>query len=105
MIYTVVGDVTQEINLAPATVAEEVLQNVAILFATPKYTVPLDRNFGLSQTFIDVEAPRIAQAAIIAELYDAVEEYEPRAKIINIEFTGDAMKGRLVPRAEVEIDG
>lgn len=38
-----------KLNLAPETLEEEVLQNVAIIVSTPKFSVPLDRGLGLAQ--------------------------------------------------------
>ncbi len=104
MVYTIAGGGVGTITLAPSTVVEEVLQNVAMILSTPKFTVPLDRNFGLSARFLDKPSP-VSEAMIIAEVIDAIEEYEPRAEILNVTFERDESIGKLIPRLEVEING
>jgi phage baseplate assembly protein W len=104
MAHTLIANGAAEITLAPATLIEEVLQNISMILSTPKYSVPLDRNFGLSARFLDKPTP-VAEARIIAEIIDAIEEYEPRAEIVNITFERDESIGKLVPRLEVEING
>ena len=53
MAYIVKAFTPGKLNLAPETLEEEVLQNVAIIVSTPKFSVPLDRGLGLAQRFID----------------------------------------------------
>ena len=55
MAYIVKAFTPGKLNLAPETLEEEVLQNVAIIVSTPKFSVPLDRGLGLAQRFIDKE--------------------------------------------------
>lgn len=114
MSYMVTAYETKIVNLAPETVTEEVLQNVATIISTPKFTVPLDRKLGLMSSVIDRPIP-IAKALIIGEIMDAIEEYEPRAEIVEITFLDDGeteetaagreMRGKIVPRVEVNIIG
>lgn len=103
MQYTVVGDTLKDINLAPETEVEEILQNVAIIITTSKFSVPLNRDLGLSQRFIDMPLP-VAKAILISEIHDAIEKYEPRASIGEITFKGDELNGKLVPIVEVIIN-
>ena len=42
MAYIVKAFTPGKLNLAPETLEEEVLQNVAIIVSTPKFSVPLD---------------------------------------------------------------
>lgn len=42
MAYIVKAFTPGKLNLAPETLGEEVLQNVAIIVSTPKFSVPLD---------------------------------------------------------------
>lgn len=114
MSYMVTAYETKIVNLAPETVIEEVLQNVATIISTPKFTVPLDRRLGLMASVIDRPIP-VAKALIIGEIMDAIEEYEPRAEIVNVTFADDGeaeetaagreMRGKIVPRVEVNIIG
>ena len=90
------------IVLAPETLEEEVLQNVAIIVSTPKFSVPLDRGLGLAQRFID-KPIQVAQSILISEVLDAVEEYEPRAEVTNVTFEKGETPGLLVPVLEVNI--
>jgi len=90
------------ITLAPESLAEEVMQNITMILSTAKNTAPLAREFGLTARFVDMPTPA-AEAILVAEVLDAVEEYEPRAEVLDITFTRDEMTGLIVPRLEVEI--
>ena len=86
----------------PETV-NAVLQNIALVLATPKGSVPMYRDFGLPQDFLDKPIP-VAKARMIASVREAVEEWEPRATVQSISFTDAPQEpGRLIPRVEVEI--
>lgn len=102
MLYEVVGEGV-EINLQPQNVVEEVLQNIAMILTTPKYSVPLARDLGLSSQHIDMPMPA-AQALIISEIIDAIEEYEPRATVEEVRFR-QSREAVLIPVVEVNIDG
>ena len=99
MAYIVKAFTPGKLNLAPETLEEEVLQNVAIIVSTPKFSVPLDRGLGLAQRFID-KPIQVAQSILISEVLDAVEEYEPRAEVT---FEAGETPGLLVPVLEVNI--
>jgi len=104
MVRTITVDEKFIINLTPATLIEEVLQNVAMIISTVRNTVPLFRDFGISATALD--KPTIAaESILIAEIYDAIEMFEPRAEIISVSFVRDETLGRLIPRLEVGING
>ena len=47
----------QEINMEPQNETEEIMQNVAVILATPKFSVPLDRGLGLQMAFLDKPVP------------------------------------------------
>ena len=104
MTHTITADERPIINLAPGTLIEEILQNVAMIITTIKNTAPLFRDFGISATFLDRPTPA-AEAVLIAEILDAIEMYEPRAEIISVIFIRDEMAGKLTPRLEVAIRG
>jgi len=104
MTYTVTTNATEDINLAPQTVIEEVVQNVAMIISTPQFTVPLMREFGLPMRFID-KPIQAARSLLIAEIYDAIEKYEPRAIIQSVSFEEDHEAGKLIPKVEVKING
>lgn len=103
MSYTINGDPVLNINFAPATVEEEIIQNVKVLLSTAKFTVPLDRGLGLEQRFVD-KPINIAQTLVISEVLDAVEQYEPRVKVISVSSDISDITGKLIAVAEVEIN-
>ena len=67
MAYTVKAFALEAVNLAPESTLEEILQNVAVIISTPKFSVPLERGLGLSQRFIDKPIP--AAQSILCLLY------------------------------------
>ena len=102
MAYIVKAFTPGKPNLAPDTLEEEVLQNVAIIVPQPTFSVPLDRGLGLAPRFIDKPIP-VAQSILISEVLDAVDEYEPRAEVTNVTFEAGETPGLLVPVLEVNI--
>lgn len=78
---------------------DSVTQNIRIIVLTLAYSVALDRGFANTGSFIDAPTP-YAVARKIAELTEAIETREPRAKVENIRFaarsTGPA--GRATAR-------
>lgn len=104
MSYTIDTTKNQQVNLAPGTVYEEVIQNLWFLYSSIEYDIPLDRALGLNAAYID-KPLEIAKALITTDLYDKTEEYEPRAEIVNIDFAVDYVRGVLKPIVEVEVNG
>jgi phage baseplate assembly protein W len=101
----VVNSGPQPVVIAPQTVAEEVAQNVRMIVATPKGSVPLDRDFGLDFNLIDQPMPR-AKALMDAEIVRQVAKYEPRASVLSIrweENEDEAMDGRANPIVTIEV--
>lgn len=90
------------IDFGPETKEQEILQNVRTIISTTKYSVPLDRGFGVDATFLD-RPMAVAQASISSEILRAVKLYEPRVTITGISFTGNP-DGRLLPQVEVVIN-
>lgn len=82
-----------------ATGLEALAQNIRIIVMTLVWSVPLDRAFADSGSFIDAPTP-YAVARKTAELTHAIEKYEPRVQVQNIRFEarpGDMMEGRVYP--------
>ena len=102
MTYEINGGEMPPLNLAPVTLAEEVLQNVRMIISTVKYSVPMDREFGIDSAVID-RPINIAKAHLSNEIFRAVRRYEPRAVIESIDFEGDE-SGRLTPKIKVQIN-
>ncbi len=103
MDYIVDTTKENEINLAPATVYEEVIQNLYFLYSSTEYDIPLDRELGLNPKYID-KPIETAKALATTDIYDKTEEYEPRAEIVNIDFKADYESGVLKPIVEVVIN-
>ena len=101
MSYLLTANQKPAIDLAPKTTVEEVLQNVCTIITTIKYEIPLDRDFGIDGDVIDMPTQQ-AQAKLSQEIFRAVRQYEPRAVIESIDFSGDE-SGRLIPKLEVSI--
>lgn len=99
----IVTALTGNINFAPASVIEEILQNVRFIMTTPQFSVPLDRAFGVSATFLDTPLP-VAKSRISAELVTVIQKYEPRAMVKKITFTGNGLTGQLVAQVVITIN-
>lgn len=102
MAYIIRADETPQIDFAPASVVEEVIQNVRTIITTIKYSIPLDRDFGIDGDVVDLPI-NVAQAKLTNEIFRAIRRYEPRAVIESISFKG-ADTGRLIPVVGVSIN-
>ena len=91
----------EEINFAPTTEAEEIAQNVRTIITTPKYSVPMDRLFGVNAEIVDRPTPK-AMAQLQAEIIQAVRKYEPRCRVRKVTFEGDN-DGKLAVKVRIEI--
>ena len=91
----------EDINFAPVTLEEEVIQNVRTIFTTVKYSVPLDRLFGISAVMLDSPMPK-AMATLQAEIITAIHRYEPRCRVTRVTFDAD-LDGCLVPRVRITL--
>lgn len=102
MTYDVLAISTGDINFAPASEAEEILQNVRTIITTPKFSVPLDRDFGINCSVVDRAIP-VAQAQLASDIITAIREYEPRVVVTGItyEATDDS---NLKPKVQVIIN-
>lgn len=104
MSYKVNTQSLSKILLGTSDAVASVLQNVAIILKTRQQSVPLYRGFGLPMRFIDKPIP-VAKPMLIAEITEAISEYEPRATVLNVTFEIDeSVPGRLIPTVEVEIN-
>jgi phage baseplate assembly protein W len=94
-----------EVDFAPDSEVAEILQNVRTILSTRLGTVPLHRDLGLSWGFLDKPLP-IAKMEFMQAAIEALEEYEPRVRLLKVEFDQtetDAMEGKLNPRVIVSI--
>ena len=91
-----------DFNFAPANLIEEVAQNVRTICTTEKYSVPMDRLFGVDTAMLDSPTPK-AMAALQAELIQAIRKYEPRCKVRKISFEGD-INGKLAVKVRIAVN-
>lgn len=94
-----------KIDFAPENEVAEILQNVRTIIATVIGSVPMHRALGVSWDFVD--AP-LSEARIMLKqsIIEAIEDGEPRANLLEIEFEEsgvEAMDGKLKPRVIVSI--
>lgn len=73
-----------------------IAQEVRTLLATPKGSVALDRNFGVSWDAVDASMPG-AKQVMIAEIARQLEQYVPRVRFKKIDF--------INPGASIAADG
>lgn len=101
MEYNVMAQ-SQEINFAPVTETEEILQNIRTIITTPKYSVPLNREFGVTMSWLDNPMP-VAQAQLTAEIITEIQKWEPRARVTQVTFTESGQEGILIPNVKVRV--
>lgn len=97
--YTIHSN-NQELNWNVKGV-ERILQNVVNILNTFMYEVAYDRIMGRNPKNIDKPSDKMTPA-IIAETYELVEEYEPRANIKDVEVI-DSEEGPII-KAVISIE-
>lgn len=104
MAYIVRATDLRELDMTEPNERSAVLQHVAVILSTVKGSVPLYRDFGLSEDILDLPV-NVAKARLASEISEVLDKYEPRAKVLSVRFDNDKqMPGRLVPVVEVEVD-
>lgn len=94
-----------DIEFSPQSTTAEILQNVRTILNTRVGTVPLHRDFGISWDFLDAPMP-VAKTLLLSAVIDAVEAFEPRAKVQSVDFDeSDAQNGIFKPKVIVSIGG
>ncbi len=91
------------VDFAPSSEIVEIMQNLRTIISTTKWSVPLDRDFGISGEYVD-KPMESAKAYMAAEIIQAINQYEPRVTVEEISFTA-TLDGVLKPRIEVSING
>lgn len=91
------------LRLKETDTVSSVLQNIAVILATRKGSIPFYREFGLDNSFVDKPMP-VAKVLMVAPVREAVETWEPRATVLNVDFKEDPSNpGAIIPTVEVEI--
>lgn len=101
MEISLIAGQTNEIDFAPSTEYAEILQNIRTILATPVFSVPLDRDFGIDLTFLDKPMP-VARAKAATELIQKIRQYEPRVEVTSVTWEAEE-DGILKPKVQVKI--
>lgn len=103
MVYTLRSDEKLDITLCENNTVKSVLQNISILLATRKGTVPMYREFGLPMDYIDKPID-VAESLMASEIAEAIENYEPRAELVGLKIENSANNpGKIAVILEVDI--
>ena len=101
MSYRVSSEDPPVLTLNESDTVYSVLQNIYLILKTPLGSVPMYREFGLDMNFLDRPLPAI-RPLMLAAIRDAIERFEPRAEVINVEVESvDILK--IMWTIEVEI--
>lgn len=92
----------RDVKIMPGTELEEIAQNVQMILATQKLTVPMDRAFGLTATLLD-QPIAASQARMTAEIAKSIREQEPRARVQQVFYGGEMTDGQLNVTVRVEV--
>lgn len=95
------NSVSININLN-AQGAEEIYQNLQVLYTTSEGTVPFDREFGINLDMLDYPIP-LAEGKLIVEYTEKTKRFEPRASVKEVIFEHSSKEGVLVPKVVIEI--
>lgn len=100
--YRVSASEGYNLTLGQEKTLESVLQNVALLLNTKQGTAPMYREYGLPMAFVDKPID-VAETIAYTEISEALEKFEPRAKLSDVTFEKDE-HGRLGIVVEVTVD-
>ena len=99
MNYFIEDDGNTHYSLCENNRDRSILQNVMLLISTRKGTVPMYRDFGIPMDYLDKPAT-IAATIAAKEINDALDKFEPRAKLKNIYFKSDK-SGKMTLEVEI----
>ena len=83
--------------------AAEIYRNLSVLYGTQTGEQALDRDFGIDINV--VSAPQAnAQSLLAAEYVRKTRRYEPRARVVRVEWSaGNSPDGNMTPKVVIEI--
>lgn len=81
---------------------EDIRRCVENLLQTPVGTCGMYRDFGMDYSFLDLPEPA-AKAAYTAEAIEKIERYEPRVRVVSVQWTANS-GGRMEPRLTLELE-
>ena len=90
-------------STAAVALEAEVYRNLQVLYATRAGEQALDREFGIDGTIIDCPQEN-AQVLLAAEYVRKTEQYEPRARVVRVEWTAEkSQDGNMIPKVVIEL--
>ncbi len=101
MVYRISNRNPIDYTLVENDEVTSILQDIALLLQTKKGTCPMYREFGLPMEWVNKQVP-IAEVMAAQEVEDAIEEFEIRVNLLNVDVTGDLRTGKLYIEVEVE---
>lgn len=101
MAYVVTSVDPMDLSLIDDDAVVIALQSVHAVINTRKGSVPMNRDYGLSQEFLD-QPLNVAMPMIVADVKESVEDNVPGVEVsdVIVEYTDD---GRLSVSVEVEV--
>ena len=99
------GVTLKKLTLNEQDTIKSVQQCVQNILRTVLGTVPMYREFGIDARFVDTPI-NVATPIIYATIREAIEEFEPRVEVTDIDFVPDISNpGALLPTVRVRIKG
>lgn len=96
-------DIALTIQAASETEAEDVRRCLAILYGTTPGEQALDRDFGIDQECLAMP-PAAAQALFAAEIIKKTAKYEPRCRVVRVEWEETSVQmDELRPRVVIKL--
>ena len=85
------------------TEAREIYRNLLVLYGTRAGEQALDRDFGIDANINDCPQES-AQALLAAEYIRKTQRYEPRARVVRVEWIGGGEPmGAMTPKVVIQI--
>lgn len=101
MIYVEDTIVEIEAGTVDDRTAQEVYRNLQVLYGTETGEQALDREFGIDINILD-NPQEAAKALLTAEFVRKTKQYEPRVRVMRVEWTQNhARDGGIVPKVVV----
>ena len=95
------GKLLENIDLAPANAHQEVIQSIAVILDLVQKSCPMFRDGGLPGALYG-RPLNVVENILVGEIYDQIEEFEPRAILAGITFEEDHLTGQTIPIIELE---
>lgn len=80
----------------------DVLRCLTVLYGSRVGTQALDRDFGIDWSFLD-QPMETAKALIEAELITKTRKYEKRAKVEQVQWSGNYTDGNIQPKVVIAL--